>query len=100
MTETLGSLGSHFCYFANVAPREKLDLYWHMARVAARIWLKDQEGKPLSPRDKRLARKLGATQGVTNRLIEQARAYWAAPYTLDKNLNRKLRVCCVVVSKH
>jgi len=80
-----------------MSKREKLDPYWHKSRVAARIWLKAKQGKPLSARDKRLARLLAADKGVTNRLIEQARTYWTAPYTLDKNLNRKLRVRCVVV---
>jgi hypothetical protein len=83
-----------------MSQREKLDPYWHMARIAARIWLKDQQGKPLSPRDKRLARKLAETKGVTNRLIEQARTYWTAPYTLDENLNWKPRARRVVVPKH
>ena len=78
--------------------KETLDPYWHKARVAARIWLKAQQGKPLSPRDKRIARVLLADKGVTNRLIEQARTYWTAPYTLDKNLNRKLRARRVVVA--
>lgn len=77
--------------------REQLDPYWHKARVAARIWLKAQQGKLLSPRDKRLARLFAADKGVSNRLIEQARTYWTAPYTLDQNLNRKLRARRVVV---
>jgi len=47
-----------------------------------------------------VARKLAATKGVTNRLIEQARTYWTAPYTLDENLNWKLRARRVVVTKH
>lgn len=75
-----------------MAKREKLDPSWHKARVAALIWLKAKRGKPLSPRDKRLARLLSADKGVTNRLIEQARVYWTAERTLDENLNWKLRV--------
>ena len=67
--------------------RETLDPYWHRARIAARIWLKAQQGKPLSPRDKRLARLFAEDKGVSNRLIEQARSYVAAPYTIDENLN-------------
>ena len=78
--------------------REKLDPYWHKARVAARIWLKAQQGKPLSPRDKRIARILVADKGVSNRLIEQATVYWKADRTLDENLNWKRRVRRVVVS--
>lgn len=78
--------------------REKLDPSWHKARVAARIWLKAKQGKPLSPRDKRLARLLASDKGVTNRLIEQARVYWTAERTLDENLNWKPRACRVVVA--
>ena len=72
--------------------RETLDPSWHKARVAALIWLKAKHGRPLSPRDKRLARWLVAERGVTNRLIEQARAYWTAHRQLDENLNWKPRV--------
>ena len=72
--------------------REKLDPSWHKARVAALIWLKMKRGKPLSARDKRLARLLAADKGVTDRLIEQARVYWTAERTLDENLNWKPRV--------
>ena len=78
--------------------RETLDPYWHRARIAARIWLKAQQGKPLSPRDKRLARLFADDKGVSNRLIEQARAYWVAPWKLDDNLNRVPHICRVVVS--
>lgn len=80
--------------------RETLDPSWHKARVAARILLKAEQGKPLSPRDKRLARLLAADKGVTNRLIEQARTFWLAERTLDENLNWKRRVCRVVVAKN
>jgi len=78
--------------------REKLDPSWHKARVAARIWLKAKQGKPLSARDRRLARLLSADKGVTNRLIEQAISYWKAPFTLDENLNFKRRVRRVLVA--
>jgi hypothetical protein len=71
-----------------VVKRETLDPYWHRARIAARIWLKAQQGKTLSPRDKRLARLFAEERGVSNRLIEQGRAYWVAPWKLDEN--RKL----------
>ena len=84
--------------FQSMTKRETLDPSWHKARVAARIWLKAKQGKPLSARDKRLARLLAADKGVTNRLMEQARVYWTAPFTLDENLNFKLRACRVVVS--
>lgn len=80
--------------------REKLDPSWHKARVAARIWLKAQQGKPLSARDRRLARLLASDKGVSNRLIEQATVYWKAERTLDENLNWKVRVRRVVVPAH
>ncbi len=51
--------------------REKLDPDWHKARVAARIWLKLQAGKTLSPRDKRLGRIFAEERGVSDRLIQQ-----------------------------
>ncbi|HYR58072.1 MAG TPA: hypothetical protein VEO95_05565 [Chthoniobacteraceae bacterium] len=51
--------------------REKLDPSWHKARIAARIWLKAQQGQPLSPRDKRLARRFAEDKAVENRLIQQ-----------------------------
>jgi hypothetical protein len=78
--------------------RETLDPSWHRARIAARIWLKAQQGKPLSPRDKRLARRFAADKGVSNRLIEQARAYWVAPWKLDENLNFVPHVRRIVVT--
>jgi hypothetical protein len=83
----LGGLRAKRLYIQNMKG-ETLDPYWHRARIAARIWLKAQQGKPLSPRDKRLARMLADQRGVSNRLIEQARAYWVAPWKLDEN--RKL----------
>ena len=72
--------------------REKLDPSWHKARVAARIWLKAKQGKPLSARDKRLARRFADDPSVEDRLIEQARVYWTAERTLDENLNWKPRI--------
>lgn len=78
--------------------RETLDPYWHRARIAARIWLKAQQGKPLSPRDKRLARMFADEKGVSNRLIEQARAYWVAPWKLDANRKLVPHVRHVLVS--
>ena len=84
-------------YSSFMQKREKLDPSWHKARVAARIWLKAQQGKRLSPRDKRLALLLANDKGVTDRLIEQATVYWKAERTLDENLNWKRRVRRVVV---
>ncbi|MEQ1850864.1 MAG: hypothetical protein ABMA01_04640 [Chthoniobacteraceae bacterium] len=83
-----------------MSKREKLDPSWHKARVAARILLKAEQGKPLSERDKRLARLLAVDKGVTNRLIEQAISYWKAPCTLDENLNFKRRVRRVLVASN
>lgn len=76
--------------------REKLDPSWHKARVAARILLKAEQGKPLSARDKRLARLFGNDRSVENRLIDQGIAYWRAPWMRDANGNRVRRVCNVV----
>jgi hypothetical protein len=80
--------------------RETLDPYWHRARIAARIWLKAQQGKPLSPRDKRLALLFAGEKGVSNRLIEQARSYVSAPFTLDENLNFVSHAGRVLVSRN
>ncbi len=77
--------------------REKLDPSWHKARVAARIWLKAQQGKPLSPRDKRLARNFSEDRSVSDRLIEQGVAYWRAPYRTGRGGEKLRRVCHVVV---
>ena len=52
--------------------REKLDPSWHKARVAARIWLKTKQGKPLTARQKRFARILSNDPCVTNELIHVA----------------------------
>lgn len=52
--------------------REKLDPSWHKARVAARIWLKAKQGRPLSARQKRLARIMGNDPVVTDELIHAA----------------------------
>lgn len=75
--------------------KQSLDPYWHMARVAARIWLKAQK-RPLNARDRRLARRFAAEKGVTDRLIEQGVAYWTASHRLDAAGNRVERVCHVV----
>ena len=75
--------------------RETLDPYWHKARIAARIWLKAQT-RPLSARDRRIARALLADKGVTNRLIEQATSYWRAPFKTGAGGIAQRRVCHVV----
>jgi hypothetical protein len=80
--------------------RENIDPYWHRARIAARIWLKAQRGKPLSRRDKRLARLFAEDKGVTNRLIEQARVFVSAPCSIDENLNFIPHAGRVVVAQH
>lgn len=51
--------------------REKLDPSWHKSRIAARIWMKAQQGRPLSAREKRLAGIFANDRGVENRLIQQ-----------------------------
>lgn len=49
-----------------------MDPYWRKARIAARLLLKREAGKPWSARDRRLATKLSNDRGVTNRLLDQA----------------------------
>ena len=44
--------------------REKLDPSWHKSRIAARIWMKAQQGRPLSSREKRLAGIFANDRGV------------------------------------
>ena len=51
----------------------KRDPSWVKARIAARILLRDREGR-VSPRDARLAQRLARDAGVTDRLIDQALA--------------------------
>ncbi len=51
--------------------REKLDPYWHKARIAARIYMKALKGSGLTAREKRLARRFSEERGVSNRLIQQ-----------------------------
>lgn len=58
---------------------QKPDPYWRGARIAARIVLKKESGRPLSARDRRIARELLEEEGVSNRLIDQAVACLKAP---------------------
>jgi len=48
-----------------------MDPYWRKARIAACILLRRARG-PLSARDRRMAARLAADPGVTNRLVDQA----------------------------
>jgi hypothetical protein len=50
----------------------RMDPYWRKARIAARLLLKREAGKPWSTRDRRLALRLADDPGVTNRLLDQA----------------------------
>jgi len=49
-----------------------MDPYWRKARIAARLLIKREAGKPWSARDRRLATRLVNDPGVTNRLVQQA----------------------------
>ena len=49
-----------------------MDPYWRKARIAARLLIKREDGKPWSARDRRLAGQLANDSGVTNRLLDQA----------------------------
>jgi len=59
---------------------KKPNPYWRGARIAARIVLKKEAGKPMSKRDRRIARELLEDPGIENRLIDQAVACLQAPY--------------------
>ena len=48
-----------------------MDPYWRKARIAARLLIKREDGKPWSARDRRLAKRLADNPGVTNRLLDQ-----------------------------
>lgn len=50
----------------------RIDPWWRKARIAARLLLKKEAGQQWSPRDRRLASRLAADHGVTNRLVDQA----------------------------
>jgi hypothetical protein len=58
---------------------QKPNPYWRGARIAARILRKQDAGKRLSPRDRRIARELFEDEGIENRLIDQAVACLKAP---------------------
>lgn len=62
----------------NYAP-DKASPYWRGARIAARILLKRESGKSLNDRDRRVAGELLASEGVNDRLIDQAIACLKAP---------------------
>jgi len=47
------------------------DPCWRKARIAARLLIKREDGKPWSVRDRRLAARLANDPGVTNRLLDQ-----------------------------
>ena len=49
-----------------------MDPYWRKARIAARLLIKREEGKPWSARDRQLATQLSNDSSVTNRLLDQA----------------------------
>jgi hypothetical protein len=51
---------------------QKPNAYWRGALIAARIIRKKEAGKPLSSRDRRIARELFEDEGISNRLIDQA----------------------------
>jgi hypothetical protein len=50
----------------------RMDPYWRKARIAARLLLKREAGRPWSLRDRRLAAGLAGDPGVTNRLLDEA----------------------------
>ena len=50
---------------------ERLDRCWRKARIAARILLREEQGR-LTRRDVRIGHILAQDQGVTTRLINQA----------------------------
>lgn len=79
--------------------REKLDPSWHKARVAARIWLKAKQGRPLSARDKRLARLFGKDRGVEDRLIQQGvLSFLGGPYRLVQTRFGEQRVLDILAN--
>lgn len=80
--------------------REKLDPYWHKSRIAARIWLKAQRGKPLTTRERRLAVLFGNDRGVENRLIQQGIFYHlGSPYRVFQTQSGPLRLLETIGTK-
>ena len=63
-----------------------MDPYWRKARIAARLLIKREEGKPWSARDRRLAERLSEDPGVTNRLVQQALNWQHAPHSYNDKL--------------
>jgi hypothetical protein len=63
-----------------------MDPYWRKARIAARLLLKREAGKPWSARDRRLAERFAADAGVTNRLLGQAINWHKAPLSYRDRL--------------
>lgn len=63
-----------------------MDPYWRKARIAARLLIKREDGKPWSARDRRLATRLASDPGVTNRLVQQAINWHKAPYCYHDKL--------------
>jgi hypothetical protein len=62
--------------------RERLDRCWRKARIAARILLREEQGR-LTARDVRIGRMLAQDAGVTARLIDQALyAFSGKPYRM------------------
>jgi hypothetical protein len=67
-----------------------MDPCWRKARIAARLLIKREAGKPWSERNRRLAERFATDSGVTNRLIGQAMNWHKAPYTdRDKLVDSK-----------
>jgi hypothetical protein len=62
----------------NRPPVRRIDPWWRKARIAARLLLKKEEGKPWSRRDQVVAARLADDPGVTNRLIDQAVSFLTA----------------------
>lgn len=50
---------------------ERIDRCWRKARIAARILLREDQGR-LTERDVRIGHMLAEDKGVTTRLIDQA----------------------------
>jgi len=76
----LTQLGLGYKSFMPNSSPERLDRCWRKARIAARILLREEEGR-LTQRDVRIGRSLARDEGVTTRLIDQALyAFSGKPY--------------------